>query len=74
MKIREKYCVSVSGDSQETMKKHCSLASVTISLQLFNAELPVIWYFHVQNSMYIYIILNDTKIIICRTMKCVPWP
>lgn len=74
MKIREKYCISVSGGSEETMKKHCSLASVTIFLQLFNAELPVIWYFHVQNSMYIYIILNDTKIIICRAMKCVPWP
>lgn len=74
MKITEKYCILVSSDSEETLEKHCSLASGTISLQLLNVELPVICYFHVQNSMYIYIILNDTKIIICRAMKCVPWP
>lgn len=42
MKITEKYCISVSGDSEETWKKHCSLASVTICLQLLNVELPVI--------------------------------
>lgn len=51
IKISEKYCHSVSGDSEETLKKHCYLSSVTISLQLLNVVLPVICDFHVQNSV-----------------------
>lgn len=41
MKITEKYCILISGDSEETLEKHFSLDSGTISLQLQNVELPV---------------------------------